>query len=69
MGERQPMNAKQAVVILLLAAILWAPMMTIIFFFSQSFSPRQLGAVGLINIFVSVSILILVYRRWIRQLR
>jgi hypothetical protein len=43
MDERHPMNAKQVVVILLLAAILWVPMMTFIFLFSQSFSPRFLS--------------------------
>jgi hypothetical protein len=69
MDERHPMNGKQVVVTLLLAATLWVPMMTFIFLFSQSFSPRQVGAIGLIKILVSVSIMILVYRRWIRQLR
>jgi hypothetical protein len=69
MDERQPVNAKQTAAILLLAVILWVPMMTFIFLFSQNFSPRQVAAIGAINLLVSVSILILVYRRWIRQLR
>jgi hypothetical protein len=65
----EPLTSRQAALIIAIAAILWAPMMTFFFFFGQDFSPRQLGVIGAINMVVSVPLLILISRRWILKVK
>jgi hypothetical protein len=65
----EPMNVKQAVLIMTLVVILWIPMTTFLVLYSQAYSPRHIALIGLANIFVSVSLLVAVYRRWISKVR
>jgi hypothetical protein len=65
----EPMNAKQAALIIAVAVILWVPMLSFILFFSDSYSPRQIAAIGAVNMLIGVPLLIVIYRRWIRTVR
>jgi hypothetical protein len=65
----QPMTVRQAILIMSVVLILWIPMATFLVFYSQAYSERQIALIALINIFVSVSILIAIYRRWISKVR
>jgi hypothetical protein len=60
------MNVKQAILIMTVVVILWIPMATFLVFYSQAYSQRH---IALVNIFVSVSLLIAVYRRWISKVK
>jgi nitrate/nitrite transporter NarK len=64
-----PITAKQAVLILAIAALLWIPMTLFIIYFSNDFSPRQMGLVGAVNMLICVPTLILLYRNWISKMR
>jgi hypothetical protein len=63
------MSMKQTTLIMILVVILWIPMTAFLVFYSQTYSPRQIALIGLINIFVSVSLLIAIYRRWISKIK
>lgn len=64
-----PPTPKQAIAIILLAAVLWVPAVCLIVFDSQGLSPRQMAVIGAVNLVIMVSILILAYRKWIRYMR
>jgi hypothetical protein len=63
------MTPKQAVVTMVVVAILWLPAMIFIIWFRQGFSPRQMGAIGGVNMLVGMSLLIWIYRKWIRNIK
>jgi hypothetical protein len=65
----EPMNAKQAILIMTVIVFLWIPMATFLVFYRQAYSQRQIGFIALVNIFVSVSLLIVVYRQWISKVK
>lgn len=65
----QPMTVKQAVLIMTVVVILWIPMATFLVFYSQAYSQRQIALIALANIFVSVSLLVAIYRRWISKVK
>jgi hypothetical protein len=67
--NRNAPNPKQAAAIIFVAAVLWVPMICFIIFYSQGFSPRQIAAIGAVNLLIGVSLLIVVYRKWIRNLK
>ena len=67
--KSEPMNAKQATLIMLIVVILWLPMAAFLVFYSGVYSQRQIALVALANIFVSVSLLIAAYRRWISKIK
>jgi hypothetical protein len=65
----EPVTVKQAALIMAVVVILWVPMTTFLLLFSQTYSPRQIGVVALINMLISVPLLILIYRRWISKVQ
>jgi hypothetical protein len=65
----QPMTVRQAILIMTVVVILWIPMATFLVFYSQAYSQRQIALIALVNLFVSVTLLILIYRRWIGKAR
>jgi hypothetical protein len=70
MKKLAPVTPKQAAWIILLAAVLWIPMtLFILHAVKVNTPPRTVAVVGIINLFVSVSSLILIYRKWISKLR
>jgi len=60
---------KQVVVTMVFVIILWIPMMTFLIWFSQGFSERQKAAIGGVNLLIGVSLLIVVYRKWIQHIK
>jgi uncharacterized membrane protein (DUF373 family) len=56
-------------VLILVAVVLAAPMNLFIILDSQKFSPRQIAAIGFVNMAVGLTLLWLAYRKWIRNMR
>lgn len=67
--KRLAQNWKQAVAIIVVAALLWIPMVCYIFFWWDDFSPTQTSMIGFVNLVVATSLLAFIYRRWIRHLK
>ena len=65
----EPMTVRQAILIMTVVVILWIPMATLLVFYSQAYSQRQIALIALVNMSVSVPLLILIYRRWISKVR
>lgn len=64
----EPATPKQATLAIATAAILWIPIAVFLIFFHDKVSPRQIGLIGLLNLAVSVSLLVWIYRKWISKL-
>jgi ABC-type amino acid transport system permease subunit len=69
MGERRPLKAVQKVLIVATATFLNVPALVFIFCYSRAFSPRQVGAVGLMNLLLGVPLLALISEKWIRKVK
>jgi len=67
--KAEPMSVKQGALIMILVVILWIPMAVFLVFYSQAYSQRQIALIALVNIFVSVSLLVAIYRRWISKVK
>ncbi len=66
---RAPLSPKQKALCVATAFFLNTPVFIFIFRYSSQFSPRQVGAVGLLNLFLGVPLFALVTEKWIRKLR
>jgi hypothetical protein len=64
-----PLVLKQKVVIVALAAVLSVPMTLFLILYSNKFSARQCGGIGLVNMIASVSILVWSFRTWIQRIK
>jgi len=62
-------SSKQKALIVAAAFCLNAPTMVLIFRYSSGFSPRQVGAVGMLNLALGVPLLVLIAKKWIRRMR
>jgi hypothetical protein len=69
MGTGAPLTPKQKVLVVATAAVLNVPTFIFIFRYSKQFTPREVGVVGLFNLFVGVPLLVLISNKWIRKLR
>lgn len=67
--KRLAQNWKQGVAIMVVAALLWIPMVCFITFWWDDFSPRQTGVIGLANLVIGTGLLGLIHRKWIRRLK
>ena len=65
----EPMNRKQAAILLVMGFVSWIPVTVFLMFFIKRLTPRELGIVGLINMLIFVLLLIFVYRRWVSRIR
>ncbi len=69
MGKREPLTLKQKVLCVAVIFILNTPVLIFIFKYSDRFTPREVGIVGLFNLAVGVPLLALITEKWIRKLR
>jgi len=67
--KREPLNPKQQLLIIFTAFVLYLPGFLFIVFYRNQFSPRQMGAVGAVNLIVGVSLLALISEKWIRKMK
>jgi len=66
---REPLTPKQKVLCVILIFALNTPVIVFIFWYSERFSPRQVGVVGLFNLAIGVPLLALITEKWIRKLK
>jgi len=64
-----PLTLNQKVTVVATAAVLNVPIFIFIFGYSKQFTPREVGVVGLFNLFVGVALLVLISNKWIRKLK
>ena len=69
METAAPLTPKQKVIVVATAAVLNVPIFIFIFRYSKQFTPREVGVVGLFNLFVGVPLLVLISNKWIRKLK
>ena len=67
--ERKRLTRKQVAVSLAVIVLSCMPGMIFIVLYDDSFSPRQMGVVGVINMAIFVPLVILVGRRWISKIK
>lgn len=66
---REPLTAKQKALCVGVIACLNTPAIVFIFCYSSEFSPKQVAAVGAVNLLLGVPILALITEKWIRKLK
>jgi hypothetical protein len=66
--KQGPQSPRQAVLIVVVATLLWVPMILFLIFGLEKYSPGQIGPIALVNLVAGVSILILAYRKWISRM-
>jgi hypothetical protein len=64
--RKQPFSFRQKVLIGSIAVLMNLPAFIWIVLCSDKFSPRQVGVVGLLNMFVGIPLLVLIGEKWIR---
>ena len=69
MGTREPLTFKQKVLCVTSTFLLNTPVFIFIFEYSDRFSPRQVGLVGLLNLALVVPLLALITEKWIRKVK
>jgi hypothetical protein len=69
MARREPWTLKQKALITATGSCLWVPMVLFIIYYRGEFSPRQIGAIGAVNLVVLVSLLALISEKWIRKIK
>ena len=67
MAERQPLNRKQKIAVVITALCLALPINIFAFRFAGAFSAREVGVIGLANLVVGVGLLALITEKWIRM--
>jgi len=69
MEPEAPLTPKQKAIVVATAAVLNVPIFIFIFGYSKQFTPREVGVVGLFNLFAGVPLLVLILNKWIRKLK
>jgi hypothetical protein len=67
--RREPLKAKQKLLIVITAFCLILPMFLFIVYYRDNVSPRQFAAIGLVNLVIGVSLLAFISERWIRKMK
>jgi len=60
---------KQRLLIVVIAAVLWLPMILFFITYSDRLSERQNAAAAAVNLLFGVGLLILISRKWISKLK
>ena len=67
--KREPFTLKQKLLITFTAFVLYLPMLLIIIYYRDQFSPRKMAVIGGINLPIGVSLLALISEKWIRRMK
>ena len=65
---RKPLTPKQQTLFVVVIFCLNTPAAIFVFCYSSGFSPRQVAAVGALNLLLGVPLLALIAEKWIRKL-
>ena len=66
---RKPLTPKQKALCVALLFCLNSPAAAFVFLYSGEYSPRQVAAVGALNLLLGVPLLALIREKWIRKLK
>jgi hypothetical protein len=67
--KREPFTLKQKLLITFTAFVLYLPMLLIIIYYRDQFSPRKMAVIAGINLPIGVSLLALISEKWIRGMK
>jgi hypothetical protein len=67
--KREPLKPKQKLLVMVTAFVLYLPAFLFIVCYRNHFSPRQMGAIGAVNLVVGVYLLALISEKWIRKMK
>ena len=67
--KREPFTLKQKLLITFTAFVLYLPMLLIIIYYRDQFSPRKMAAISGVNLPIGVSLLALISEKWIRRMK
>ena len=65
--KREPFTLKQKLLITFTAFLLYLPMLLIIIYYRDQFSPRKMALIGGVNLPIGVPLLALISEKWISE--